>query len=214
LSPQIKQFLSQSKREQALSLLAKELEKKRDVVYLLEPLRATVGAEGSPARGPADAPVTVVEFSDFECSFCRTVIETLDRVQESYGDQVRIVFRQFPLDMHPAAGKAAEAALCAHDQDKFWPMHDLLFNEQNRLDVASLKEKAGRLGLNQRAFNRCLDSGQYGEKVQQDLRDGKLVGVRGTPALFVNGIPVPGGAVPYETLSALIDEELERLSSE
>jgi protein-disulfide isomerase len=112
--------------------------------------------------------------------------------------------------MHPNAQKAAEASLCADEQAKFWEMHDLLFQEQRQLDVVSLKDKASRLGLDRTAFDECLDSNRYSEQVAQDLRDGAALGVTGTPALFINGAPVQGGAVPFDVLSKLVDEELER----
>jgi protein-disulfide isomerase len=213
LSSQIQQFLLQEKRQKVVEGLTTRLEKENDVVYRLAPLRADISAEGSPAKGSADAPVTVVEFSDFECGFCGRMVKTLDDIKNNFGDEVRIVFRQFPLDMHANARKAAEAALCANDQGKFWPMHDMLFKEQSQLSVVNLKDKASRLGLDRESFDGCLDSGRYAEKVQEDLRAGAAVGVTGTPALFVNGIPVPGGAVPYDVISDAIVEELKRVGA-
>jgi protein-disulfide isomerase len=211
VAPQIRNFLVRNRTEAVIQEHVKQLAEKRDIVYLLEPDRVDLSAEDSPSDGPADAPITVVEFSDFECGYCRRVVDTLDQVKENYGDQVRIVFRHFPLGSHPNAQKAAEASMCANDQGKFWPMHDLLFAEQSSLDVESLKKKADRLGLERAAFVDCLDSSKYGEKVRSDMEAGKSAGVRGTPALFVNGISVPGGAVPYERLAAAIDDELMRV---
>ncbi len=214
MSAQIKQYLLRVGPEQAVEEYAQELVEQRNVVYLLEPLRANFSTEDSPTYGPEDAPVTVVEFSDFECGYCRRVVGTLDQVKENYGDQVRIVFRQFPLQNHSHAQKAAEASLCANDQGKFWPMHDLLFTEQDRLDVASLEKKADRIGLDRARFDDCLASSRHAEKVRRDLKEGASVGVSGTPSLFVNGVNVPGGAGSYETLSQAIDDELRRLRSE
>lgn len=208
VGPQIRQYLEQQNRAQAEAAFYSALAEKHDVDFLLEPPRTQVAAEG-PSRGPENAPVTIVEFSDFECPFCSRVIPTLNQVKQNYGDKVRLVFRQFPLDIHPNAQKAAEASLCAHDQGKFWELHDLMFEEQRQLTVANLKEKAQRLELDSAAFDQCLDSGKYAEKVQADLQAGMQAGVTGTPAMFINGIPI-SGAVPYEQVAAVIDAELER----
>ena len=171
--------------------------------------RVEVESEGYPAQGPADAPVTIVEFSDFECPFCSRVVPTLERVKEEYGDKVRLVFRHFPLSMHPNAPKAAEASMCAHDQGKFWQMHDLMFEEQKQLSVVDLKSKAERLELDTEQFNQCLDSDKYADEVQQDMQAGQQAGVTGTPAMFVNGRLV-SGAVPFEQIAPVIDSELAR----
>ncbi len=121
-----------------------------------------------------------------------------------------MVFRQFPLrNIHPEAQKAAEASLCAEDQGKFWEMHDLMFEEQSKLGVADLKDKAQRLGLDTGEFEQCLDSGKYQEQVQEDVMAGVQAGVTGTPAVFINGRFL-NGAQPYEALAEIIDEELAR----
>ena len=212
IAPQIKQFLGQQRQQEARSGFLASLREGAKVAYYLEPPRTEVAAVG-PAKGPADAPVTIVEFSDFECPFCSRVNPTLDQVQETYGDKVRIVFRQFPLRIHPNAPKAAEASLCAHEQGKFWQMHDLLFEEQRQLTVPDLKSKAARLELDTEAFNQCLDSGEFADEVQADLQAGTQAGVSGTPAMFVNGRLV-SGAVPFETLAEVIDMELARAGGE
>lgn len=211
LYPRIRQFLQQMKRERALESFAQELEGEQDVEYLLEPFRVELDNEGSPATGPEDAAVTLVEFSDFECPFCGRFFPTFERVKEEYGDRLRIVFRQYPLrEIHPNAYGAALASLCAHEQGHFWEMHDLMFQEQDRLDQRSLQDKAERVGLDMAQFNECMASQRYADQIQRDMRAGDRVGVEGTPALFVNGIPVPGGAVPYDVLSDIIEEELSR----
>jgi protein-disulfide isomerase len=211
VSAQVRQFLINQKQNAVVDELMAELEKQNDVVYHLQPLRGDIDVSDSPAKGSSDAPVTLVEFSDFECGYCGRLVKTLDDIKENYGDQLRIVFRQFPLQMHRNAQKAAEASLCANDQGKFWPMHDLLFQEQSRLGVVDLKDKASRLGLDRGVFDSCLDSGRHAEKVRKDLRDGSALGVTGTPAMFVNGIPLPSGALPYDAISKAIDEELARI---
>jgi len=208
IAPQVKQFLSQQRQQEAHDGYISALEEKYSSRLLLEPPRTEVAATG-PSKGPDEAPITIVEFSDFECPFCSRINPTLAQVRETYGDKVRIVFRQFPLAMHPNAQKAAEASLCAHDQGKFWEMHDLMFQEQQQLGVDQLKAKASQLGLDIEDFNQCLDSGEYADQVRADMTAGTAAGVSGTPAMFINGIPI-SGAVPYDQMSSVIDEELAR----
>jgi protein-disulfide isomerase len=204
----IGQFLVQQQQQTALAEFISELKDKYGFESYLEPLRVPVEAAGFPARGPESAPVTIVEFSDFECPYCSRVIPTLEQVVETYGDRVRLVFRQFPLNnIHPNAQKAAEASLCANDQGKFWEMHDLMFKEQRSLELEQLKEKAARLELDVEAFNDCIDSSKYADAIMSDLEAGSQVGVSGTPALFINGRFL-SGAQPFEQLAIVIDEEL------
>jgi len=208
IGPQIRQYLEQQAQQQAEESFYSNLEAKYDVSYKLEPPRVEVAADG-PAKGPADAPITIVEFSDFQCPFCSRVTPTLEQVTENYGDKVRLVFRQFPLGMHPNAPKAAEASLCAQEQGKFWEMHDAMFGDQNALGVPQLKATAAKLGLDGEQFDQCLDSGKYEDAVAADMKAGAEAGVTGTPAMFINGQMV-SGAVPYDQLSAVIDAELQR----
>ena len=172
---------------------------------------AGVRADDDPARGPTDAAVTIVEFSDFQCPFCkRYVDETLPLVQATYGDKVRYVFRDFPIkQLHPQAIQAAQAAECAADQGKFWEYHDLLFQYQGALDVASLKGYAKTLGLNQASFDQCVDSEKHAEEVQGDFDDGISNTVTGTPTFFINGRKVVG-AQSFADLEKIIQEELKK----
>ena len=210
VAPQIEQYLRQQRETQAFQDFITGLEEANQVAYEIGPYRVAVDVEGEPVRGPAEAPVTIVEFSDFECPYCSRVVPTLDRIQESYGDRVRLVFKQFPLrNIHPNAQKAAEASLCAQDQGRFWELHDAMFADQRNLGVPALKAKAGELGLDAAAFAECLDSDRYAEAVQEDLEQGSEAGVSGTPAMFINGRFV-SGAVPYEQIAQGVDEELER----
>jgi protein-disulfide isomerase len=158
-------------------------------------------------RGDAKAPLTIVEFSDFECPYCSKLFSTLKLVEKNYGEKVRLVYRQFPLANHPNAQKAAEAALCANEQGHFWEMHDLMFQEQRALEVPDLKAKAASLKLDAAIFDKCLDSGRHVDRVKQDIMDGSRAGVTGTPAMFINGRFI-SGAVPYEDLAKIIDAEL------
>lgn len=160
-------------------------------------------------RGNSDAPITIIEFSDFQCSFCSRFHNTMLQVMDEYPDKVKWVYRHFPLDsIHPVARKAAEASECAGDQNKFWEYSDQLFNQQAKISPDFLKEVAQEIGLNTEEFNQCLDSGKYTSLVEDNLQEGLSVGVRGTPGGFINGQSL-GGAVPYEQLKAMIDNLLQ-----
>jgi len=209
IAAQIQQYLQQQKASQLQNEFIKGLKEKYKVKLLFEPLRSDVQVAGAPAVGPENAPVTLVLFSDFQCPFCSRVEPTLDQVKQTYGDKVRVAFRQFPLSIHPNAKKAAEASLCANEQGKFWQMHDAMFKDQQNLSVEGLKAKAVQLELNADQFNSCLDSGKYAAKVQEDVASGEQAGVSGTPALFINGRFI-SGAVPYEQIASIIDDELAR----
>ena len=209
VSLQIREYLVAQQAQDAQGEFVKQFQD--EVSYFVGPYRANIETDGFPAAGPEDAPITLVEFSDFECPYCSQFVSTIDQVKSEYGDRVRVVFRQFPLSIHPNAPKAAEASLCANDQGKFWEMHDAMFQNQNLLHVPALKEKAGQVGLDQSAFDECLDSGKYEEQVKADTRAGTIAGVTGTPALYVNGIPMPSGAQPYESVAEFIEQELARL---
>jgi protein-disulfide isomerase len=181
-----------------------------DPKVFLEPARVEIATAGHPARGPAAAPVTIVEFSDFECPFCGGLFPTLNTLQKNYPDRVRIVYRQFPLrNIHPRAEKAAEAALCANEQGRFWEMHDSLFGHQDDLGIDALKARAAELKLNTAAFNACLDSGKQAAAINADIADGMKAGVTGTPTLFINGRKVVGNQ-PYPAIQAIVDDELAR----
>ncbi len=210
IAGRVREHLEQQRRGEAMNAWMGQLREKYAVTTLLEPVRMEVAADGFPAVGPAEAPVTIVEFSDFQCPYCSRIAPTLKQVTEKYGDQVRFVFRQFPLNIHAQAQKAAEASLCANEQGKFWEMHDAMFADQRNLGVDQLKEKATQIGLDGAAFAECLDSGRTAEAVSADLQAGSALGVSGTPATFINGRPL-SGAVPFEQLAALVDEELARL---
>jgi protein-disulfide isomerase len=211
VAEQIRQYLSGQQAQQAQQALIGSLREKYEVSSFLEPMRTEVAAGDGPAQGPADAPVTIVEFSDFQCPFCSRVIPTLERVTEEYGEKVRLVFRQFPLHrIHPEAQKAAEASFCADDQGKFWEMHDAMFADQGGLAVDKLKEKAAALELDEAAFAECLASDKYADRVDADLQAGTAAGVSGTPALFINGRFL-SGAQPFDEIAKVIDDELKRL---
>lgn len=211
MAPQIRAFLAQQRPMQALHAYMAELRAGADDIRVaLEPPRTPVDVvEGDPVLGPADAPVQIVEFSDFQCPFCQRLTVTLDRLKAEYGDDIRLVFKDFPLPNHAQAFKAAEAGLCANVQGRFWELHDVMFSEQDDLEVDDLKRHAGGLGLDQAAFDACLDSGRFAEQVSADLRYGESLGVQSTPTIFINGRAVMGAA-PYEVFDEIVRDELDR----
>ena len=157
-------------------------------------------------RGPANAKVTLVEFSDFQCPFCGRFLPSLQKLLSEYGDQVRLVYRHFPLDsIHPWARPAAEASECASEQGKFWEYHDALFAKQDELSEDVLKQIASDLKLNTNTFNDCFSSGKYRQEVEDDYQSGIAAGARGTPHTIINGTGV-SGAIPYDQLKGIIDQ--------
>jgi protein-disulfide isomerase len=163
----------------------------------------------APSFGPKNAKVTIVEWSDFQCPFCSRVTPTLKQIKEAYPKDVRVVFRHQPLSFHPNAKPAAEASMAAHEQGKFWEMHDKLFSNQSALDRATFEKYAQELGLDMAKFRAALDSGKYRAKVEADAAAGAAVGANGTPTFFVNGREFVG-AQPFANFKKVIDEELAR----
>lgn len=173
---------------------------------------AEVTADDDPSFGLADAPITIIVFSDYQCPYCVRAELTLKQVADTYKDEVRIVFRDFPLGFHQYAQLAAEASECADEQGKFWEYHDLLFAKQpewSPVGIDKFKEYALDLGLDASQFNACLESGKYADEVGKDLEDGQAAGVTGTPAFFVNGAFV-SGAQPFSTFQQIIEQELNK----
>jgi len=205
--PQIVEGLGRQRERERRAALAQELSVKYPVEVLLEPFRVAVDTGEAPVRGRPDAPITFVEFSDFQCPFCVRARPAVNRVREVYGDDVRFAFRHFPLSFHEQAPKAGEAVACAGEQDKFWEMHDRLWESAGKLQPADLKEHAVALGLDPGAFGQCLDSGRHAAVVGRDTAAGAQLGVSGTPAFFINGRPLTG-AQPFEAFAQVIEEEL------
>lgn len=210
----IRAFLRQQKLAARRNLFVKSLRSQAKVLVRLEPptpARVDVPVAGAPVRGAADARVTVVEFSDFQCPFCKQAHPTLSKVLERYPGKVKLVYRDFPLErIHPQAGRAAQAARCANEQEKFWEYHDVLFAQSPRLNLADLKRYARQVGLDAAKFETCLSSEMHKAAVQKDLDEGKKLGVTSTPAFFVNGRPL-SGAQSLEAFSRVIDDELARI---
>jgi protein-disulfide isomerase len=171
--------------------------------------RYDVPDDNDPALGPANAPITIIEFSDYECPFCaRWQAEVLPRLQEAYPNQVRLVYRDFPLtSIHGDALSAAEAANCAGEQGAYWKYHDKLFAAENGLGKDALLKYANDLGLDSPAFESCLNSEKYKDEVEGDLNFATELGVRSTPTFFINGLAIVG-AQPFEVFQGVIDKEL------
>lgn len=205
----IASFLKRQQQSTKAKEVFDELRKDASVSVLLKaPPKPRINvAPTGPAKGPDHAAVTIVEFSDFECPFCSRAKNVVDDVMKKYDGKVRLVFRQFPLGFHQHAKKAAEAALCAHAQGKFWQVHDAMFADQKNLDLESLKKVAKAQGLDTAAFDKCLESDASGKLLAEDMADGQKAGVTGTPAFFINGIML-SGAQPIEEFSRVIDAEL------
>jgi len=212
MAPAINRYLTDQRRAQARDAILSELRGKGPAIRVaLEAPRVSVAASASnPSLGSASAPVTLIEFSDYQCPYCQRVEPTLKRLRAVYGDKLRIVWKDFPLtQIHPQAVKASEAAHCAGDQGKYWELHDVLFAKQQQLQPDDLKRHALELGLDTAKFNQCLDSSKYGERVSEGVAEGGALGVNSTPTIFINGRRL-SGAQPYEVFEAIIDEELAR----
>jgi protein-disulfide isomerase len=170
--------------------------------------RKQVDASG-PGRGPSNARVVIVEFADFQCPYCSKASEIVKKVAAEYPADVRVVFRHFPLSNHPLAPKAAEASACANEQGRFWEYHDHLFANPRDLDETALKAHAVTLGLEVKPFVECLESGRMKALVEKDRKAGEALGINGTPAFFINGLPL-AGAQPEEAFRRAIERELGR----
>jgi len=168
-----------------------------------------VEAGDAPSKGPKDAPLQVIVFSDFQCPFCKRVEPTLAQMEKEYQGKVRMVWKNYPLPFHQNAEPAAEAAMAADAQGKFWAMHDKLFENNTALDRPSLDKYAQDLGLNMSKFKADLDSGKYKSTIQETTKEGTTVGVNGTPAVFINGRKI-SGAYPFDTFKKIADEELAK----
>jgi protein-disulfide isomerase len=206
---EIAEFVRNESRQNAHRAFVARLSAEAKVENLLPPYipaAVSVKADG-PSRGRADAPVTVVVFSDFQCPYCRSAGPSVRRLLDAYKDDVRLVAQEFPLSTHPDAPKAAEAALCAGEQGRYWAMYDALFSSPDALKPDDLKRHAASIGLDAGAFAACLDSGRMAAAVASSQKLGERLGVEGTPAFFINGRPLKGGQ-PFERLKEIVDFEL------
>ena len=212
MAPAITRYLTEQQENEARLALVNELRKSGPAVrVMMDAPRFDVDLEDSdPSIGNPKAKVTIVEFSDFQCPYCLRVAPTLKKIRATYGDTVRVVWKDFPLtQIHPQAFKAGEAGHCAAEQGKFWEYHDQLFGNQQALMPDDLKKYAAGLSMDAERFNSCLDSSKHAEVVRDGVAQGTRLGVNSTPTVFVNGRRV-SGAQPYEVFAAVIDEELSK----
>ncbi|RMG94814.1 MAG: thioredoxin [Deltaproteobacteria bacterium] len=174
-----------------------------------ERVRVLYDPDKDPHKGAAEPLVTIVEFSDFQCPYCSRLAKTLDEVLAAYPNDVRLVFKQFPLPMHKDAALGAEAALAAGEQGKYWEMHDKLFANQRAMSRADIEKYAQEIGLDMAKFKKALDDGTYKKKVQEDMNQGKSLGVRSTPTFFVNG-KMQRGALGADAIKKLVEDEIKQ----
>ena len=208
IEPQLRMAWRQSRIQQARQDYLKSLREATSVAILLRPPKIEVSADSGRLRGNSQAPVMIVEFSDYQCPYCQGVEATLKQVLAKYEGRVALAYRDFPLQqIHPQAQLAAEASRCAGEQGKFWEYHDLIFVNPSMLQQPSLVEHARKLELDERRFESCLTGGKFRAAVQSDQQDGLKAGVAGTPAFFINGVFL-GGNQPLAEFARVIEEEL------
>ncbi|HTW73465.1 MAG TPA: thioredoxin domain-containing protein [Steroidobacteraceae bacterium] len=210
LAPRIREYLAVQNNAQATRDFYRRLRTKFAIRSRLPPYRVAVAASG-PVRGSADAPVTIIEFGDFQCPYCREAEATLKVVLAKYPREVRLVFRELPLtQLHPDAMVAAEAGICADQQGKFWPMHDAMYANQSALSLEGLLNTAKELGLDPKRLAACMSEPATRQRIQTDMDAAQDLGIGGTPYFFVDGRPI-SGSVPPEKFESVVSEELERL---
>ena len=208
VKPQIVEYLKAEKAQGRRLAFLSELKAKYKTVDKLKAPTVEVATAGRPERGGgASAPITIVEFSDYQCPFCKRGEDAVQKVVDTYGNKVRVVFRDYPLPFHPHARPAAEAAACANAQGKFWEYNKKLFANQSALADENLKTYAKDLGLDTAKFDECFAKKTHTANIDKDLADGVAAGVNGTPAFFINGRSL-SGAQPFEKFKEIIDEEL------
>jgi protein-disulfide isomerase len=207
----ILEYIRERRTAKVRTAYLQSLRSEAKIAIHLVPPRAQIALRDTPVLGPPDAPVVVVEYADYGCQYCQVIQPQLQKLQQEYKDKVALAYKDMPLPTNPQGQKAAEAAHCAGLQGKFWEYHDLLFATKEH-EIPKLKETARALKLNAGAFDRCLDSGEQAAVVKMHLAEAQALGLPGTPAFFINGRFI-NGAVSYETLRTVIEEELRASSA-
>src|SRR5215469_6553708 len=204
----LEQYMRRQKMSAARSELVAKLRQDAGVKVMLKAPRVDVSTQYSAgSEGPSSAPITIVEFSDYQCPYCQRAESSVKEVLKKYGDKVRLVYMDFPLPMHQYALKAAQAARCAGDQGKYWEFHDALFSDQSKLDQAGLKATAGKLKLDTKKFDECTAGDLHIDQIRKSQQEGSGVGVDGTPTFIIDG-RLMSGAQPPSEMESVINEEL------
>ncbi|MET1254087.1 DsbA family protein [Aliikangiella maris] len=212
LKDRIRSYLNRQNIATAMeSWYQKQLNKHQVSINLKKPIepKFEIDVGSAPYLGKKDAPVTMIEYSDFECPFCARANDTVKTLLKKYGDKIKFVYKHFPLDFHKNAQKAAEASMCAREQgeDYFWQLHDQMFDDYRNLSVGVIKDKAKALGLDTEQFANCLNTDKYADYVAQDFKQGQQLGVAATPVFFINGRMI-NGAQPVDIFIDKIEQAL------
>lgn len=210
VKPKIVQFLKSEAENTFKRSVIEGLKKKYNVVVKMEDIRLKIDERKNPSMGPANAKITIVEFSDFECPFCQRSQKVNKQIREKYKDKVRWVFRDYPLPNHENAMFAHQAVNCSIKQNKYWEYFDKIFQNTGNLSSESVLKLADQVGLDRTKLMECIniDGAKIRAEIEQDIEDGKELGVTGTPAFFINGVPVEG-AQPFEVFESIINKELQ-----
>lgn len=206
------QHIRELRRNKARAAYVENLRKEARINIMLLPPSADVDIAKAAANGSLNAPVVLVEFADYECPYCQKVNPQIQQLKKEYGNNLTIVYKDFPLPMHHGSEKAAEAARCAGEQGKFWLYHDVLFYSR-QVEVDALKEHARVLNLDTEKFDTCLDSGAESAAVKKDLEEAKSLGLTGTPSFFVNG-HFFSGVVDYAALKDMVNQQMNVVASQ
>jgi len=199
-----------SEKDAVAEVKASKLAQPREFKLLDDPV--AIPTLGSPSMGPADARIVIVEFSDFQCPYCVKAVAKVNAVLQAFPKDVKLIFKQYPLETHPQASISAAASLAAHNQGKFWQMHDILFANRTQLSRTNILAWAGRLGLDMKRFTQDLDSEAVKNAVVKDTKDGDKAGVEGTPTFFIDGQRY-NGEIALEAVKPVIEAELKRLAT-